>query len=105
MDKLIRFTVSDLSKITNHRSGEIKFGEKMVTIPKDQDVLTFLKNCEQKFVLFGIPEDVGVRANSGRPGADSAWKDAIKSIANLQHNRFCKGNEIVVLGHLDCSEK
>lgn len=105
MDKLIRFTVSDLSKITNHRSGEIKFGEKMVTIPKDQDVLTFLKNCEQKFVLFGIPEDVGVRANSGRPGADSAWKDAIKSIANLQHNRFCKGNEIVVLGHLDCSEE
>lgn len=105
MDNLIRFSISDLSKITNHRSGEIKFGEKMVVIPKDQDVLTFLKNCEQKFVLFGIPEDVGVRANSGRPGADSAWKDAIKSIANLQHNRFCKGNEIVVLGHLDCSEE
>lgn len=105
MDKLIRFTVSDLSKITNYRSGEIKFGEKMVTIPENQDVLTFLKNCEQKFVLFGIPEDVGVRANSGRAGADSAWQSAIKSIANIQHNRFCKGNEIVILGHLDCSEE
>ena len=105
MDKLIRFTVSDLSKITNYRSGEIKFGEKMVTIPENQDVLTFLKNCEQKFVLFGIPEDVGVRANSGRAGADSAWQGAIKSIANIQHNRFCKGNEIVILGHLDCSEE
>ena len=105
MDKLIRFSISDLAKTTNQRSGEIKFGEKMVIIPKDQDVLTFLKKCEQKFVLFGIPEDVGVRANSGRPGTESAWQGAIKSIANLQHNRFCKGNEIVVLGHLDCSEE
>lgn len=105
MDNLIRFSVSDLSKITNHRSGEVKYGEKMVTIPKEQDVLEFLKKCEQQFVLFGIPEDIGVRANFGRPGADSAWESAIKSIANIQHNRFCKGSQIVILGHLDCSEE
>jgi formiminoglutamase len=43
MEKLIRFTASDLSKITNHRSGEVKFGEKMVTIPKEQDIAKFLK--------------------------------------------------------------
>ena len=35
MEKLIVFTVNDLAKITNHRSGEIKFGEKMLTIPKE----------------------------------------------------------------------
>lgn len=105
MDNLIRFSVSDLSKITNHRSGEVKYGEKMVTIPKEQDVLEFLKKCEQQFVLFGIPEDIGVRANFGRPGADSAWESAIKSIANIQHNRFCKGSQIVILGHLDCSKE
>lgn len=105
MEKLIRFTTSDLSKITNHRSGEVKFGEKMVTIPKEQDVATFLKNCEQQFVLFGIPEDIGVRANYGRPGASTAWDSAIKSIANIQHNRFCKGSQIVVLGQLDVAEE
>lgn len=105
MEKLLRFTISDLSKITNHRSGEVKYGEKMVTIPKDQDVLTFLKECNQQFVLFGIPEDIGVRANFGRPGADSAWDTAIKSIANIQHNRFCKGSQILILGQLDVSEE
>ena len=103
MDKLIRFTSSCLSKITNYRSGEVKFGEKMTVIPKDADIIPFLVSCEQQFVLFGIPEDIGVRANYGRPGTNSAWESAIKSIANIQHNRFNKGSQIVVLGHLDAS--
>lgn len=101
MDKLIPFLISDLAKITNHRSGEIKFGEKMFTIPKGVDIASFLKECEAKFVIFGIPEDIGIRANFGRPGAASAWDSAIRSLANIQHNRFCKGNQLLVLGHLD----
>ena len=105
MEKLILFTVNDLAKITNHRSGEIKFGEKMLTIPKETDPISFLKTCEAKYVLFGIPEDIGVRANFGRPGAASAWESAIKSIANIQHNRFCKGSQLLVLGKLDVCEE
>lgn len=105
MEKLIPFTINDLAKATNHRSGEIKFGEKMATIPKGVDPVTFLKTSEAKYVLFGIPEDIGVRANYGRPGAASAWNSAIKEIANIQHNRFCKGSQILVLGHLDVSEE
>jgi len=101
MEKLIPFTINDLAKVTNHRSGEIKFGEKMLTIPKGIDIAAFLNTCEAKYVLFGIPEDIGVRANFGRPGAASAWECAIASIANIQHNRFCKGNQILVLGQLN----
>jgi formiminoglutamase len=101
MEKLIPFTLLDLAKITNHRSGEIKFGEKMYTVPKGANPEHFLKTCEAQYVLFGIPEDIGVRANFGRPGTASAWKSAIESIANIQHNRFCKGNRLLVLGTLD----
>lgn len=105
MEKLLPFTMNDLAKITNHRSGEIKFGEKMLTVPKGVDVITFLQNSEAKYVLVGIPEDIGVRANFGRPGAASAWDTAIKSIANIQHNRFCKGNQIIVLGQVNVCEE
>ncbi len=105
MEKLILFTINELAKITNHRSGEIKFGEKMLTIPKETDVISYLNTCEAKYVLFGIPEDIGIRANYGRPGAASAWSSTIKSIANIQHNKFCKGNQILVLGHLDVSDE
>ena len=105
MEKLILFTINDLAKITNHRSGEIKFGEKMLTVPKQTDPISFLKKCDAKYVLFGIPEDIGVRANFGRPGTASAWDSAIKSIANIQHNRFCKGSQLLVLGQLDVCEE
>ena len=103
MQKLKPFTNSDLAKITNHRSGEVKFGEKMLTIPKDSEVLGFLQQTDAKYVILGIPEDIGIRANYGRPGAASAWESAIKSIANIQHNRFCKGSNILILGVLDFS--
>lgn len=105
MEKLIPFTISDLAKVTNFRSGEIKFGEKMFTIPKDSDPESFMKTCEAPYVLFGIPEDIGIRANYGRPGAASAWESAIKSIANIQHNRFCKGSRLLVLGSLDVRQE
>ena len=105
MEKLITFSINDLAKITNHRSGEIKFGEKILVVPKDAEPFKFIKNSEAKFVLFGIPEDIGIRANYGRPGAASAWQSAIQSIANIQHNRFSKGNQIVVLGHLDFKQE
>jgi formiminoglutamase len=105
MEKLLPFTMNDLAKITNHRSGEIKFGEKMITVPKGTDVISFLKACEAKYVLLGIPEDIGIRANYGRPGAASAWDSAIKNIANIQHNRFCKGSQLIVLGQVNVFEE
>ncbi|KAF2327643.1 formimidoylglutamase [Flavobacterium nitrogenifigens] len=105
MEKLIPFTINDLAKVTNHRSGELKFGEKMIVIPPGVDKVSFLKESEAKYVLLGIPEDIGVRANYGRPGAASAWQCAIKSIANIQHNRFCKGSNIIVLGQINVSNE
>ncbi len=105
MENVIPFSITDLAKVTNHRSGEVKFGEKMITIPKEENPIEFINNSEARYVLLGIPEDVGIRANFGRPGADSAWKSAISSIANIQHNRFCKGSQIIILGTLNVASE
>lgn len=104
MENIIKFTVSDLTKYTSQRSGEIKFGERILTIPKDTDTLEYIKSCDADFVLLGIPEDIGVRANFGRPGAASAWESAIKSIVNLQHNKFAKGSNLLILGCINVKE-
>lgn len=101
MENVIPFSITDLAKVTNHRSGEVKFGEKMITIPKEENPIEFIKKSEAPYVLLGIPEDVGVRANFGRPGTYSAWQSTISSIANIQHNRFCKGSQIIILGTLN----
>lgn len=105
MENLIRFSIADLAKITNFRSGEVKFGEKIILVPNEQPILDFLKSCESQFVLFGIPEDIGIRANYGRPGANSAWQNALQSIANIQHNKFCKGSQIIILGQLNVTNE
>ena len=68
MENIILLSQNELAKITNHRSGEVKFGEKIITVPKDADIVEFIANSEAKFVLFGIPEDIGVKANLGRVG-------------------------------------
>lgn len=105
MENFIRFSNIDLAKITNHRFGEVKFGEKMQIIPKGEDVFEHIKESNAKFVLFGIPEDIGIKANFGRIGSASAWDFAIKSIANLQHNRFCKGSQILLLGAINLKQE
>jgi formiminoglutamase len=72
--KAVAFTKHDLAKITNHRSGEIKFGEKCILHLKTQ-IQSLFKYFEAQYVLVGIP-DIGIRANFGRPGAASAWDSA-----------------------------
>lgn len=104
MENIIRFTVNDLTKYTSQRSGEIKFGERILTVPKEENTIDFLKSCDAQFVLLGIPEDIGVRANFGRPGTASAWESAIKSIVNLQHNKFTKGSNLLILGKIDVED-
>ncbi|MDF2436594.1 MAG: arginase family hydrolase, arginase/agmainase/formiminoglutamate hydrolase [Bacteroidota bacterium] len=86
-----------ISALTRKRSGETKLGENVKTI----NDLSELKNTSSKFVLLGLPEDIGVRANFGRGGAHTAWQPALTNILNIQSNDFFKGDELLVLGHID----
>lgn len=104
MENFKFLTEKDLLQYTNIREGEVKFGEKMITKPLEEDFEVFIKNCTSHYVLFGIPEDIGVQANKGRPGTANAWHETLKSIVNLQHNKFCKGSEIIALGFIEFQE-
>ena len=104
MENIIRFTEADLLKYTTQRSGEIKFGERVQIVPKDDAVFEAVKASTAEFVLLGIPEDIGIRANNGRPGAALAWESAVSTIVNLQHNKFCKGGRLLILGKIDVAD-
>jgi formiminoglutamase len=101
MENIIRFTETDLTKYTAQRSGEVKFGERIQTVPKDAEVIEYLKTSDAEFVMLGIPEDIGIRANFGKGGASATWHSTLKSLANLHHNRFNKGNRLLILGEID----
>lgn len=101
MNTIKPFTSSDLAQITNYRSGEVKFGEKVQIGNPNEKLEDFLKNSLATFVLLGISEDIGVRANFGRAGASSAFKSTLKSLVNIQHNKFCKGSDLLILGEVN----
>jgi len=101
MEHLIRLSEEKLHQITASRKGEVKLGERIITVPDDVFVDDFLRNSDAKFVLFGIPEDVGIKANLGRTGAASAYYNTLKSLVNIQHNRYVKGYNLIVLGNID----
>lgn len=65
---------------------------------------TTLQQSTAPFVLFGIPEDIGVKANMGIGGADSVWVPFLQSFLNIQSNDFLEGSNILLLGHFDFSD-
>jgi formiminoglutamase len=89
-----------ISSLTRKRSGETKLGECVQAISD----ISELKDSSAKFVLIGIPEDIGVRANHGRGGAHTAWQPALNNILNMQSNDFLNGDELLVLGHVNVDD-
>jgi formiminoglutamase len=87
---------------TKTRAGEIKLGQVIgaVNPKKWQDEL---KKTSAKFVIIGIPEDIGVKANFGIGGTHTAWPSFLSSFMNLQSNNFLNGDSILLLGYFDFS--
>jgi formiminoglutamase len=94
------YTEKHLSKFIRTRAGEKKLGE-CVQLLSSKKPEEGLKTSSATFVLIGLPEDIGVRANFGRGGAHTAWEPALTNVLNVQSNSFLKGDELLVLGHVD----
>lgn len=101
MRKLDMYTATDLADLTLVREGETKLGQKMASISS----LNELTNHPAKFVLIGLPEDIGVRANGGQPGAAGTWAPTLKAFCNVQSTQKLSGEEILILGHLDFADE
>ncbi len=100
MKSLELYSKKDIEHLTRKRTNEIKIGEDVTILGSEKNWETELQNSHCKFVLLGIPEDVGVRANYGRGGAHTAWKPALDSFLSQQSNEFLNGKNICVLGHV-----
>ncbi len=96
------FTAAELKRIIRLRDGEKKLGEKVLLPGKKWQ--HELEKSTATFVIIGIPEDIGVRANMGRPGTHSAYKPALTAFLNQQDNFFLPAESIMVLGEVAVSD-
>jgi formiminoglutamase len=94
----------DVLNITRLRRYETRLGEKLRVAENGAAIQSFLDSTPARFILFGIPEDLGVRANHGIGGADTAWMPFVQSLVNIQSTDKFTGDELALLGHFDFSE-
>ena len=87
--------------LTHVRKFETKLGERVQAVTDTTQFISFLQTTTAKFILLGIPEDIGVKANHGTGGTDTAWIPFLQSFLNIQSNDFLDGNEMVLAGYFD----
>lgn len=90
----------DILSLTRPRRFETKIGERIQTL-KGSEWPEALLHSTAKYVLVGIPEDIGVKGNDGTGGTDTNWYPFLNSFLNIQSNDFCSGEDILVAGHFD----
>ncbi|MFM9907873.1 MAG: formimidoylglutamase [Chitinophagaceae bacterium] len=101
MQHLKYYNKQDVLSLTKIRKFETKLGEQVKVTGSAAQLESVLSQPGIKYVLFGIPEDIGVRANGGVGGTDSCWIPFLSSFLNIQNNDFLSGEEILLLGHFD----
>ena len=103
MNEFKVYTRADLDTLINRRQGETKLGETVHTFEQNNWEET-LRSSPASFVIVGIPEDIGVRANHGTGGAHTVFEPALKALLNVQETELLQGNKIAVLGSFDFSD-
>ncbi len=95
------YSKEDILSLTILRRFETKLGESIATVKNETEWMERLTDPAVKYVLLGIPEDIGVKANQGMGGADTAWLPFLSSFLNIQRNDFLSGESILLAGHFD----
>ncbi len=95
------YSKQDILSLTRLRRFETKLGERVQVINDAGDLARSLEGSNAKFVLFGIPEDLGAKGNYGIGGADTLWVPFLQSFLNIQSNDFLDGQDILLAGHFD----
>ncbi|MBX2844626.1 MAG: formimidoylglutamase [Saprospiraceae bacterium] len=105
MSHLKIYTSEVTTPIINARAGETKIGQSIQYLELGEASWpASLAKHPAKYVLLGIPEDIGVRANGGRPGAAGQWMAFLKAFLNLQVNLYLSGEDILLLGHVEVAD-
>ena len=98
-----RYDKSDILSLTHIRKFETKLGE-IILCNSANDFEKTIAETPAKYIIFGVPEDIGVKANLGKGGTDSTWFPFLDSFLNIQSNDFLSGENIFLAGHFDFTD-
>ena len=97
--EFITYTQSDIHSLISFREGEVKIGQQ-IQVLKDVSSIESIDDTVD-YLILGLPEDIGPRANCGNPGSLNSWYAFINKFVNSQSNRFMPAEKIMILGYVD----
>jgi len=95
------YTKQDVLSLVKIRRFETKLGERIQVLNDPSSIVDSIKNLTARYVIIGIPEDIGIQANYGTGGASTAWISFLQAFLNIQSNDFFEGSEVALIGHFD----
>lgn len=101
MHHLKIYSKQDILSLTRIRRFETKLGERLQVLKDTRNIEKSLASSGAKYVLFGVPEDLGAKGNLGIGGSDTLWIPFLQSFLNIQSNDFFDGGEVMIVGHFD----
>lgn len=105
-DNFKSLTKEKILSLTRIRKFETKIGEEVgCCLDVESDLEKALDQSTAPYVIIGIPEDAGVRANFGIGGTQTAWEPFLSSFLNLQSNQYFSGKELFIAGYFDFSKE
>ena len=99
-----QYTKKDILSLTRLRKFETKLGECVRCNTGSLEIAETISQTQAEYIVIGVPEDIGVKANMGKGGADSGWFPFLDAFLNIQSNDFFSGENVFVAGHFDFSE-
>lgn len=90
-------TASQIASHTAPRQGEQKIGQEIECL----NSLDQLASSPAQFVILGLREDIGIRANLGVAGAAHAYKPFLTAFLNMQSNGYVNAKKIALAGSLN----
>ncbi|OMP30603.1 arginase family protein [Mangrovimonas sp. DI 80] len=101
MDQLILFKEQDLKNLTKKGSTDSKFGAQVKLLSGLTNIYDDIVNLDVDYVLFGIPEDLGIFANTSKIGTSKTWEVVLKNLTNRNRNTITTPEKVLILGSLD----
>ena len=106
MNALKVYNEHSIQRYCNQRDNERRIWQDISFLTPGNDLKRALQDAAQfgiKYVILGLPEDIGPRANLGSGGAELGWQAFLSRFLNLQSNRYIATQKILLLGELDFS--
>src|SRR3954463_7396718 len=104
MQRLKVYNKQDILAHTKIRRFETKIGEMVQHLQDSNNIEQSLQQSSARFVIVGVPENIGVKGNEGNGCADAVWQPFLSHFLNIQNNDFFEGSDVLLLGHFDFSE-